>query len=168
MTWRSALTRASAMAASPGPNQNALSNSPRRAAAATGSCALPSSSASTGLSLSSDCDETVVDDRGKVFSAMALQESAAAAAARTSPTAALRRSSPTSGQRSSFASSRATAANFASSSPSAPNLSITPGDLQPGDGRCDLFAQFWDVGAGEVSLPGGKADEGDADDRETA
>ncbi|THU60734.1 hypothetical protein C4D60_Mb07t15870 [Musa balbisiana] len=149
MTWRSALTRASAMAASPGPNQNALSN---LAASGRSSHRLLRLAQQLRLyrpsPLSSDADETVVDDRGKVFSAMALPESAAAAAA-----SHLTDSGPTE----KLAPKRA-----------AVLVCLFEGDR--GEFRVILTKRSSNLSthSGEVSLPGGKADEGDADDRETA
>ncbi|CAD5188377.1 unnamed protein product [Musa acuminata subsp. malaccensis] len=149
MTWRSALTRASAMAASAGPNQNALSN---LAASGRSSHRLLRLAEQLRLyrpsPLSSDADETVVDDRGKVFSAMALLESAAAAAA-----AHLTGSGATE----KLAPKRA-----------AVLVCLFEGDR--GEFRVILTKRSSNLSthSGEVSLPGGKADEGDADDRETA
>ncbi|XP_065016988.1 nudix hydrolase 15, mitochondrial-like isoform X2 [Musa acuminata AAA Group] len=149
MNWRSALTRASAMAASPGPNQNALSN---LAASGRSSHRLLRLAQQLRLyrpsPLSSDADETVVDDRGKVFSAMALPESAAAAAA-----AHLTGSGATE----KLAPKRA-----------AVLVCLFEGDR--GEFRVILTKRSSNLSthSGEVSLPGGKADEGDADDRETA
>ncbi|CAL9195827.1 unnamed protein product [Musa hybrid cultivar] len=146
MNWRSALTRASAMAASPGPNQNAPSN---LAASGRSSHRLLRLAQQLRLyrpsPLSSDADETVVDDRGKVFSAMALPESAAAGYLTGS------------GATEKLAPKRA-----------AVLVCLFEGDR--GEFRVILTKRSSNLSthSGEVSLPGGKADEGDADDRETA
>ncbi|KAJ8471443.1 hypothetical protein OPV22_025786 [Ensete ventricosum] len=146
MNWRTALRRASAMVASPGPNQNTLSN---LAASGRSSHRLLRLAQQLRLyrpsPLSSDADETVVDDRGKVFSTMALPESAAAAH--------LTGSCPTE----KLAPKRA-----------AVLVCLFEGDR--GEFRVILTKRSSNLSthSGEVSLPGGKADEGDADDRETA
>ncbi|WOL08261.1 nudix hydrolase 15, mitochondrial-like isoform X1 [Canna indica] len=149
MRLKAVLRKASSMAASPGPKQSTFSN---LTMVSRGGYRLqviaqqlrlyhPAPGYSSSSPADADGDDAVLDDRGKVFSTMALPHSSASAV--------LLRRPP-------------------DPKPAAVLICLFEDDS--GDLRVLLTKRSSNLSShsGEVSLPGGKAEEGDADERETA